>query len=93
MEENNKMTLEFEDGEILELDVMGLFDVKGVDYIALLHQESDDVYLYRYVANGDSFELEDIPEKDYKAVEKSYPHFFNDFNSLGGNANVINDGK
>jgi 3-phosphoshikimate 1-carboxyvinyltransferase len=30
---------------------------------------------------------------DYKAVEKSYPHFFNDFNSLGGNANVINDGK
>ena len=31
--------------------------------------------------------------KDYKAVEKSYPHFFEDFNSLGGNANVINDGK
>lgn len=30
---------------------------------------------------------------DYKAVEKSYPHFFRDFNSLGGNANVINDGK
>ena len=30
---------------------------------------------------------------DYKAVEKSYPHFFEDFNSLGGNANVINDGK
>lgn len=30
---------------------------------------------------------------DYKAVEKSYPHFFNDFNSLGGNANVINDRK
>lgn len=30
---------------------------------------------------------------DYKAVEKSYPHFFEDFNSLGGNANVINDGE
>lgn len=30
---------------------------------------------------------------DYKAVEKSYPHFFEDFNSLGGRANVINDGK
>ncbi len=72
MEENNKMTLEFEDGEILELDVMGLFDVKGVDYIALLHQETDDVYLYRYVANGDSFDLEDIPERDYKSVEKVF---------------------
>ena len=30
---------------------------------------------------------------NYKAVEKSYPQFFNDFNSLGGKANVINDGK
>lgn len=28
-----------------------------------------------------------------EAVEKSYPHFFKDFNSLGGKANVINDGK
>lgn len=30
---------------------------------------------------------------DAGAVEKSYPHFFEDFNSLGGRANVINDGK
>lgn len=30
---------------------------------------------------------------DYKAVEKSYPNFFEDFNSLGGDSNVINDGK
>lgn len=28
-----------------------------------------------------------------EAVEKSYPHFFEDFNRLGGKANVINDGK
>ena len=28
-----------------------------------------------------------------EAVEKSYPYFFEDFNSLGGKANVINNGK
>ena len=28
-----------------------------------------------------------------EAVGKSYPHFFEDFNSLGGKANVINNGK
>ena len=28
-----------------------------------------------------------------EAIEKSYPHFFEDFNSLGGKADVINDGK
>ncbi len=30
---------------------------------------------------------------DFNAVEKSYPDFFKDFNSLGGNTNVINDRK
>ncbi|MGN0569002.1 MAG: 3-phosphoshikimate 1-carboxyvinyltransferase [Candidatus Fimenecus sp.] len=33
----------------------------------------------------------DITEAE--AVNKSYPDFFKDFNSLGGSANVINDGK
>ncbi len=28
----------------------------------------------------------DVTITDYKAVEKSYPHFFNDFNKMGGNA-------
>ncbi len=28
---------------------------------------------------------------DYKAVEKSYPNFFEDFNKMGGNTNVLND--
>lgn len=28
---------------------------------------------------------------DYKAVEKSYPHFFKDFVTMGGSADVIND--
>lgn len=30
---------------------------------------------------------------DAQAVEKSYPNFFEDFNSLGGNASVIDNGK
>ena len=34
---------------------------------------------------------ENVTITDYKAVEKSYPHFFKDFNKMGGNANVIND--
>ena len=33
----------------------------------------------------------DITEAE--AVNKSYPDFFKDFNSLGGKADVINDGK
>ena len=34
---------------------------------------------------------DDIEITDSNAVEKSYPDFFNDFNKMGGNANVLND--
>ncbi len=33
----------------------------------------------------------DVTITDYKAVEKSYPYFFMDFNQMGGIGNVIND--
>lgn len=33
----------------------------------------------------------EIEITDSNAVEKSYPDFFNDFNKMGGNADVIND--
>lgn len=33
----------------------------------------------------------DVTITDYKAVRKSYPHFFKDFVKMGGNANVLND--
>lgn len=36
---------------------------------------------------------ENVIITDSNAVEKSYPGFFTDFNKMGGNANVINDGK
>jgi 3-phosphoshikimate 1-carboxyvinyltransferase len=34
---------------------------------------------------------DNIEITDSNAVEKSYPDFFNDFNKMGGNANVLND--
>ncbi len=33
----------------------------------------------------------DVVITEYKAVEKSYPHFFDDFNKMGGKSNVLND--
>ena len=36
---------------------------------------------------------ESVTVTDAQAVEKSYPNFFEDFNSLGGNASVIDNGK
>lgn len=36
---------------------------------------------------------EPVNVTDAQAVDKSYPNFFKDFNSLGGNASVIDNGK
>ena len=40
------ITLEFDDGEVIECEEMGIFDYDGKDYIALIPLDgSDDVYI------------------------------------------------
>ncbi|MBQ3532404.1 MAG: DUF1292 domain-containing protein [Oscillospiraceae bacterium] len=66
--DNDKLTLSFEDGEELEVEIMGVFDVKGREYIALLQKEADEVYLYRYLGGENDFELGEI-ESDEELEE------------------------
>lgn len=70
--DNNIIKLEFDDGVALEVEIMGVFDVNGLEYIALIHRETKEVYLYRYIVNGTVFELEDIPDADYETVDKAF---------------------
>ena len=69
------ITLEYDDGTEIETEVIGVFDVDGKEYIALLPQdESDDVYLYGYVEDesGD-FSLIDIEgEDEFEKVVESF---------------------
>ena len=60
------ITLEFEDGTEVEAEIMGIFDVEGKEYIALIpDDDSDDVYLYGYQEVSDEeFELIDIEDDD-----------------------------
>ena len=68
------ITLEFDDGEVIECEEMGIFDYDGKDYIALIPLDgSDDVYIYGYNAVGeDEFELVDIEDDSLfaKVVEE-----------------------
>lgn len=72
--DENKITLEFDDGGVVDCEILGLFDVKGVEYIAIAELDSDDVYLYRYVAGEteDDFEMADIPEDEFDMVAKEF---------------------
>lgn len=77
--EYETITLEFEDAENAECEILGVFDVEEIEYIALLpvdQEESDDaeVFLYRYKEVGEEeFELEDIEsEEEFDKVAKVF---------------------
>ena len=75
VEEADIITLEFDDGEDVECEIMGIFDVDGKEYIALVPLDgSDDVYIYGYKEHGeDEFEL--IYIDDDKEFEKVVAEF------------------
>lgn len=58
------ITLEFDDGAEVECEIMGVFDVNGKEYIALIPDDgTDDIYIYGYKEVGeDEFELVDIED-------------------------------
>ncbi len=73
--EEDFITLEFDDGNEVECEIMGIFEVEGKEYIALIPDDgSDDVYIYGYKEiNDDEFELVDIV--DDAEFEKAVAEF------------------
>ena len=61
-EKNEHITIEFDDGTVKEWTVLGVFEAEGRDYIALLDEDTEDVYLYRYIQTDDeSYDIDEIP--------------------------------
>ena len=53
-EEVDIITLEFDEGEEVECEIMGVFDFNGKEYIALIPDDgTDDVYIYGYKEVGE----------------------------------------
>jgi len=66
MEDSDFLTLEFDDGNEVECEIMGVFECEGKEYIALLPEDgTDDVYIYGYQEIGDDeFDLIDIEDDE-----------------------------
>ena len=72
-EDNRLITLEFDDDTEVEAEIMGIFEVDGKEYIALIpDDDSDDVYIYGYKEISDEeFELLEIEDEEFeRAVEE-----------------------
>lgn len=64
------ITLTLDNDEEMECVVLGIFDVEGAEYIALLPHDSEDVFIYLYSEDekGD-VQLENIEsEEDFEKV-------------------------
>ena len=74
-EEVDIITLEFDEGEEVECEIMGVFDFNGKEYIALIPDDgTDDVYIYGYKEVGeDEFEIVDIDDDaEFEAVAAKF---------------------
>lgn len=74
-EEGDIITLEFDEGEEVECEIMGVFDFNGKEYIALIPDDgTDDVYIYGYKEVGeDEFEIVDIDDDaEFEAVAAEF---------------------
>lgn len=75
VEEADFITLQFDGGEDIECEILGIFDVEDKEYIALLpDDDSEDVYIYRYnELPDDEFELLDIEDdEEFEKVSKEF---------------------
>ncbi len=63
-DEPEYITLQFDNDDDIECEILGTFDFENKEYIALLPQDgSDDVYIYEYhEIDDDEFELIDIED-------------------------------
>ncbi len=74
-DDDNYLTLEFEDGKEIECEIMGVFEVEGKEYIALVPNDgSGDIYLYGYrEVNEDEFEMLDIEDdEEFEKVAEEF---------------------
>lgn len=63
-QEEDIITLDFEDGTSFQCGIMGIFDCEGKDYIALEALDgTEEVYLYGYRETADDFDLLDIEDE------------------------------
>ena len=63
-EEEDILTLEFDDGTEEECGILGVFDELGKEYIALNPLGTEDVYLYGYKEYEEDYELTDIADEE-----------------------------
>lgn len=70
------VTFEDEDKEVA-CDVLGIFEVNDIEYIAVAPQDEEDILIYRYSEQGDDIQLDEIEsDEEYDQVSAVFDEMF-----------------
>ncbi|MGL5440447.1 MAG: DUF1292 domain-containing protein [Filifactoraceae bacterium] len=73
------LNLELEDGKEVACEVIGIFEVEGVEYIAVVPEDDDQVLIYKYTENDDESEVELDQIEDDEEFDKVTAAFWEIF--------------
>ncbi|AHM57387.1 hypothetical protein EAL2_c21060 [Peptoclostridium acidaminophilum DSM 3953] len=81
-EEYETLDITLDDGKVLSCIVLGVFDVEeieGKEYIALLPEEHEDVFLYEFAEDEEGVELSNIEDDaEFEKVSQKFSELFQD---------------
>ncbi len=70
------ITFEDEDKEV-PCDVLSIFEVDDIEYIAVAPQDEDEVLIFRYSEDGDEVKLDEIEtDEEYEKVAAEFDELF-----------------
>ncbi len=74
------LNITLDNGEELPSEVIGIFEVEGSEYIALLPEDDDRVLIYRYQElSDDDIDLQNIEDdEEFQAVTEAFWEIFGD---------------
>ena len=79
MEEMETMTLTLDDDTELNCGIIGVFEVDGIEYIALLPEDDDTVLIQQYNEDGEEVELSLIEDDDtFEKVSQAFDVLWED---------------
>ncbi len=80
----NYINIEFENGESAKCEVLCTFAVEETEYIALLPEDGEEVYLYRYLETEEGMSFENIEsDEEYEKVVEVFEQILDEEDGCG----------
>jgi len=73
------ISLTLDDGTEAVCEILGNFEMNGINYIVLMPEDDDEVLIYRYKEEGEEISLEAIEsDEEFEAVSEAFDELFCD---------------